>query len=417
MKIILFIIGIVFNLAIQAQVVIMPSFQAIHRVNRIAALTTTAASFIIATSAASGGNITSDGGSSVTARGVCWNTSSGPTISNSKTIDGSGTGSFASVITGLSASTTYYVRAYATNGSGTSYGSEVSFTTLATMTFANGASRAYIDLEDGASITVNNLVYVFGGYENHHHGAPYLWTYDLATDTWTQKASAPVGRTEVPLAYNSTDGKIYTFGGNIDTRDYNNLHRYSIATNTWEQVVWPVPGISERRSCSMGILNNKVFILGGWEDAWPQYKSDCYYYDLGTGLTTSIASLPIVTAWGNMSCQYGNYIYIAGGQNTGGLLKCLQRYDMTSNTWVQLADMPENRASSGNPLLYYNGGLWVISGYNQTTCFRYDINGNYWTTYTSNVTARSNHWAGVSSSGKVMVWGPDNLQTQICNLP
>jgi uncharacterized protein (TIGR02145 family) len=82
--------------------------------------------------ASSGGNITDNGGSTVTASGVVWGTSPNPTISNSKTTDGSGTGSFVSNLTALSPSTTYYVRAYATNSTGTAYGNEQTFTTTAT---------------------------------------------------------------------------------------------------------------------------------------------------------------------------------------------------------------------------------------------------------------------------------------------
>jgi hypothetical protein len=92
-------------------------------------LTTTAISAISATSSASGGNITSDGGAAITARGVCWSTSSNPTISNNKTTDGNGTGSFTSNLTGLTSATKYYVRAFATNSAGTAYGNEVNFTT------------------------------------------------------------------------------------------------------------------------------------------------------------------------------------------------------------------------------------------------------------------------------------------------
>lgn len=76
-----------------------------------------------------GGNVTNNGGSAVTARGVCWDTSSNPTILDSKTNDGSGTGTFNSLISPLSSGTTYYIRAYATNSVGTSYGSEISVTT------------------------------------------------------------------------------------------------------------------------------------------------------------------------------------------------------------------------------------------------------------------------------------------------
>jgi uncharacterized protein (TIGR02145 family) len=92
-------------------------------------LTTTSVSSIAQTTASSGGNITSEGGVSVTVRGVCWNTSANPTTSNTKTTDGSGTGAFTSSLTGLAANTTYYVRAYATNSVETTYGTQVSFTT------------------------------------------------------------------------------------------------------------------------------------------------------------------------------------------------------------------------------------------------------------------------------------------------
>lgn len=92
-------------------------------------VTTNSATNINASSATSGGNVTAQGSTLVTARGVCWSTSPNPTTSNSKTTDGSGTGSYTSSITGLSSNTTYYVRAYATNSIGTSYGSQVSFTT------------------------------------------------------------------------------------------------------------------------------------------------------------------------------------------------------------------------------------------------------------------------------------------------
>ncbi|HDP55581.1 MAG TPA: hypothetical protein ENN24_07895 [Bacteroidetes bacterium] len=93
-------------------------------------LSTTEVTEITPTAATSGGNITDDGGATVTARGVCWSTSQNPTISDSKTEDGTGAGSFTSSISGLTPNTTYYVRAYATNSAGTGYGSTMSFTTF-----------------------------------------------------------------------------------------------------------------------------------------------------------------------------------------------------------------------------------------------------------------------------------------------
>ena len=93
-------------------------------------VTTDDATDITQTTATSGGNVTSDGGGTVTVRGVCWSTTSNPTLSDSHTTDGSGTGTFVSSITGLTANTQYYVRAYATNSAWTAYGNEIIFTTL-----------------------------------------------------------------------------------------------------------------------------------------------------------------------------------------------------------------------------------------------------------------------------------------------
>lgn len=104
----------------------------------VPALTTTAVRYITQTTATCGGNIISDGGTIITTRGVCWSTNQTPTIADNKTIDSTGTGSFTSIITGLTANTTYYERAYATNSAGTGYGSAESFTTPGTVTDIDG---------------------------------------------------------------------------------------------------------------------------------------------------------------------------------------------------------------------------------------------------------------------------------------
>ena len=92
-----------------------------------AGVTTTAVSAITATTATSGGTATCDGGSAITARGVCWGTAANPLVTGPHTTDGTGTGTYTSQITGLSPNTTYHVRAYVTNAGGTIYGSDVQF--------------------------------------------------------------------------------------------------------------------------------------------------------------------------------------------------------------------------------------------------------------------------------------------------
>jgi hypothetical protein len=95
-----------------------------------AVVTTTAVTGLTLTGATSGGNVTTDGGSPITARGVCWATTINPVVTGNHTTDGTGTGIFVSSIGGLTSNTTYHVRAYATNGSGTYYGDDLVFTTL-----------------------------------------------------------------------------------------------------------------------------------------------------------------------------------------------------------------------------------------------------------------------------------------------
>ncbi|MEI6881529.1 MAG: hypothetical protein WCK82_09385 [Bacteroidota bacterium] len=93
-------------------------------------ITTAAISTIGNYNASTGGDITNDGGSTITARGVCWTTKIDPTISDNKTSDGEGAGTFNSTIYNLTKNTKYYVRAYATNKNGTAYGSTLAYTAL-----------------------------------------------------------------------------------------------------------------------------------------------------------------------------------------------------------------------------------------------------------------------------------------------
>ena len=131
---------------------------------------TTAATSITSTTAISGGNITSDGGSPITARGVVWSTSADPTTSDSKTTDAGTTGTFTSNLTGLTAGTLYYVRSYATNAVNTVYGTQISFTTLSpptieattaatSITSTTAISGGNITSDGGSPITARGVVW------------------------------------------------------------------------------------------------------------------------------------------------------------------------------------------------------------------------------------------------------------------
>jgi uncharacterized protein YjdB len=139
-------------------------------------VSTTSISSITSTGASTGGNVTTDGGASVTARGVAYGTSQNPSVSGTTTSNGTGTGTFTSTLSGLSPSTNYNVRAYATNSVGTAYGSQLNFTTLAppavlptvTTTIASsvtstGASTGgNVTADGGASVTARGVAYGTG---------------------------------------------------------------------------------------------------------------------------------------------------------------------------------------------------------------------------------------------------------------
>lgn len=107
-------------------------------------VTTNTVTDITYSTAKCGGNITSEGETAITTRGVCWSTEQHPTILDNNTKDEIGAGNFVSSINGLSANTTYYVRAYATNRNGTAYGNTMSFTTLQGINWGS-----FIDSRDG----------------------------------------------------------------------------------------------------------------------------------------------------------------------------------------------------------------------------------------------------------------------------
>lgn len=142
-------------------------------------VTTTGVSSVSAMTAVSGGNVTDQGSSDVTSRGIVWSTSPSPTVSlNTKTRDGSGDGSFTSKMTGLKPGTQYYVRAYATNSYGTAYGEELTFTTTSGYPVVQTSSAV------GCSYTTADVygeVVSDGGFSVSQRG--FVWSTDPSPTT------------------------------------------------------------------------------------------------------------------------------------------------------------------------------------------------------------------------------------------
>jgi phosphodiesterase/alkaline phosphatase D-like protein len=149
--------------------------------HNVPVITTTAVTNVTASGATSGGNVTSDGNADVMAKGVCWSTGQSPTISDSHTSDGKGTGAFISTITGLNPGTTYHMRAYATNSEGTGYGNFISFASL--------GSTALTSTLDATSITTTAAT--LNGLVNPNYlSTTVTFEYGLTTTYGTSVAAA-----------------------------------------------------------------------------------------------------------------------------------------------------------------------------------------------------------------------------------
>ena len=124
-------------------------------------LTTAAITLVTGNSAGGGGNVTSEGGATVTVRGLCFGTKAAPTVTDSKTTDGKGLGAFVSALTSLKGNTSYFVRAYATNSAGTGYGPEVTFKTAVDLPIVTTA--AVSGITKVAAVSGGEVTYDGGG--------------------------------------------------------------------------------------------------------------------------------------------------------------------------------------------------------------------------------------------------------------
>ena len=156
-------------------------------------LTTDAATSVTAGSAMVGGSVVDDGGDAVTARGVCWSLSSGPTTDDSCTNDGTGSGSFTEQITSLLPSAVYHVRAYATNSFGTGYGQNITFTTLSIPADARTDSAQVLS---HSSVTLSGTVNPNGAETDYH----FEYGPDQAYSATTTNSSIGSGRSESPAS-------------------------------------------------------------------------------------------------------------------------------------------------------------------------------------------------------------------------
>ena len=258
-------------------------------------VTTTAISSIQVTTAISGGTVTDWGGDSVTARGVCWNTSGTPTITDSHSSDGSDIGSYASGLSPLTGNTVYYVRAYAVNSAGAGYGNQLSFTTQTPQ-----ADTTVIVASDGSG-NYTTLQAAFRAVPSNYTGH---WIIFVKKGTYYEKDTLASGKINVTLEGEDRDSTIITYDDYGDKYGGNNSGNpgtsgsFTIAIDasdftakniTLRNTYSPQPGISGTQAVALRVQGDRhqyvnckllgyqdTYYTWGGSGAGRLYHKNCY---------------------------------------------------------------------------------------------------------------------------------------------
>ena len=355
------------------------------------ALTTTPVTAITSTTASSGGNITSNGGSAITARGVCWNTTTSPTTANNITSNGTGIGSFTSAITGLTAGTIYYVRAYATSSVGTSYGNEISFTTTPA-TFPNCGTVTDIDGNVYNTVTIGTQCWMAENLKTTKYNNGELIGTTTPSGLDIRGAISP----KYQWAYDgnevlgATRGRLYTWFPINDSRGICPTGWHVPSTAEWTTLTDYLGGLSMSggklkeagfiywQSPNTGATNETGFtaLPGGYR------FSSGGFGGLGTdGLWWSSTEVNTTDAW---TLGMGNaYIEAYGGnngKNSGYSVRCIRgERALPTITTSAVTSVTQTTATCGGNII--SDGFSNVTG--RGVCWSTSSNPTYADSYTT----------------------------------
>ena len=298
----------------------------------LATLTTSCVSSITNTTAASGGNISSDGGTIITARGICWSTSPNPVISGNHTTDGAGAGIFSSNMTGLSAVTVYYVRAYSTNSEGTAYGNEITFTTtssstaLATLTTSDViqltsttvSSGANISNDGGAPITARGVCW--STVTNPSNNGNYT-TDGIGIGSFSSNIIGLSSGVQYYVRAYATNSQGTAYGNQINFVNNATAHVYVAGSSAGRCIYWkdgiPTPftnsgTFNDSRVYSIVVANNDIYVAG-YERNVNANRNEAKVWKNAIGIlqTNSLGS-----SFGQAVSVVNNNVYVVGSENT-----------------------------------------------------------------------------------------------------
>jgi len=300
-------------------------------------VSTTAISNIGQNTAISGGNVTCEGETSVTARGVCWSTLQNPTISDNLTTDGTGTGIFTSALTGLAPVTTYYIRAYATNSIGTAYGNEIIFSTINP---CPGSETITVNHVVSGGVAPVDKTVIYGTVAGLPGEPAKCWiTSNLGAD---HQATSVSDATEASAGWYWQFDQKQGYKHDGTTRTPNTSWITTISTNTdWQAAndpcalelgsVWRIPTLTEW---------NNVDGIGNWNDWNGPWNSGLKLhaagylmdYDGSLQFQGYFGNYRSSTSWFLLGFSPSNCATIGMSNTLGSSLRCIREASTTPIT-------------------------------------------------------------------------------------
>ena len=379
-----------------------------------ATLETLAFEYMSGIGALSGGDITDIGGGEVTEKGIVWSTDPSPTIENLKAVAPASlisSGRFTIVLTSLVPGKTYYLRAYAINSAGVSYGPEINFKAPASLGIRKaefpGEARSY-----SVTFSIENKIYVGLGFmQNGFSDWPLgdFWAWDQSTNQWNMLAEFPgINYDAIGFAIGGK-GYVFTSGWyNSETGYYPSvLWEYEPETDQWtKKSNFPSNGY---RSYPVAFsIGSKVYIglgRGASEGGVAGFYKDLWEWDQGTNVWTRKADFPGQGRSGAATFAIGKSGYVGTGITSGGWVADFWEYDQQEDRWTRKVDYPGNPRSQAVGFAIGTKG-YLGAGYHESAMddgisqdfWEYDQVTEKWDIF-GTVAATGYIWAGGSVSG------------------